>query len=260
MKASTRQIEPTAARKPALLISFVYLKPFLKLFGKLNIRNWVLDSGAFSAATLGVVINLQDFIDTAKRLLTTDPLLAEIFALDVIGDWRAGLRNTEEMWKQGIEAIPCYHYGEPESVLRELVSQYPKIALGGGATLPHNIKMRWAEQCFARIWPKRVHGFGFGGERYVNALPFDSVDASSWVTHPQQFGKWRAYGDLLLRSKQVSVQAEIDWYLRMERQVQFRWQSAMREIESQGPTVRFAASGSQLNYFLFKRGTNDTNQ
>ena len=79
----------------------------------------------------GATIKLQEYIDTCKRLMAEDPTLTEIFALDVIGDWRASLKNVEEMWRQGIEAILAFHPGEPEAALKGIAKDYPKIALGG---------------------------------------------------------------------------------------------------------------------------------
>ena len=110
----------TTEMNPALLVSYVYLKPFLANKHKYVFRDWVMDSGGFSAWKSGTEINLQEYIDTCLHLLETDDKLTEVFALDVIGDWEASLRNTEEMWRQGVPAIPAYHPGEPEAALLEM--------------------------------------------------------------------------------------------------------------------------------------------
>jgi hypothetical protein len=147
-------------RSPALLVSYVYVQPFLRHKHRYHYRDWVMDSGAFSAHMSGTKIELQAYIDKCRALLETDPSLTEVFALDVIGDWRASLKNTEEMWRQGIGAIPCYHLGEPQDVLTGIARDYPKIAVGGVVGYKH--KDKWAEQIFARVWPCKIHGFGFG--------------------------------------------------------------------------------------------------
>ena len=79
--------------KPALLVSFVYLQPFLEKQSKYQYRDWVLDSGAFSAHNSGKEIKLQDYIDCCKRLMDSDQTLTEVYSLDVIGDWKASLKN-----------------------------------------------------------------------------------------------------------------------------------------------------------------------
>lgn len=239
-----RKPESQEQDKPALLVSFVYLKTFRRLQSTLSYRDWVLDSGAFSAFNIGSEIKLDDYIETCKQLLATDQTLTEIFSLDVIGDFKAGLKNNELMWKQGIKAIPCYHFDEPEWVLKEIAANFPKIALGGCAMVPVTTKLKWAEQCFARVFPKKIHGFGFGSQVFVERLPFDSVDSSSWCTSSQQFGKWKAFGDEYLRSRGTSILAEIEFYLRVEREARGRWHKVMKQLGSTGPTVRLAQSSA----------------
>jgi len=240
----------SSGQLPALLVSYVYGKRFLKRRPELDYRDWVLDSGAYSAFNSQIEIRLDDYIVFARQQIETDPTLSEVFALDVIGDYRASLRNTETMWKAGVPAIPCYHYGEPEWVLKEIAAQYPKIALGGCARVPVETKVQWSAQVFARVFPKRIHGFGFGGDRYVRELPFHSVDSTSWVIQPGRYGKWRAFGNRKLRSRSVSMLAEIEWYLRLEREAQARWAAVMRQMNTTGPAVRLAVSSTQLKYFV----------
>src|SRR5262249_48713197 len=183
------QLEP----KPALLVSYVYLNQFLKHRHRYAYRDWVMDSGAFSAYNKGAVIDLQAYIEKSKELFSTDPTLSEIFSLDVIGDWRTSLKNTEEMWKQGVPAIPCFHNGEPWDVLVGLARDYFKIALGGVAMKRKNFKHWFANQCFSRVWkevgPTRIHGFGFSGESMVMGYPLHSVDATNWEVSPCKFGR-----------------------------------------------------------------------
>ena len=76
-----------------------------------------MDSGAFSAWKSGAQIDVTQYIATAKELLATDPTLSEVYALDVIGDHKATLKNVETMWEAGIAPIPTFHEGEPEKVL-----------------------------------------------------------------------------------------------------------------------------------------------
>lgn len=219
---------------PALLVSYIYLPQFEKLRPSLAFRDWVLDSGAFSAYNSGVEVGLQEYIALCQRLLATDLQLKEVFALDVIGDWRASLRNCEEMWRQNVPAIPCFHAGEPWEALAHMARVYPKIALGGVAYANSNAKLRWAEQCFARVWPKRIHGFGFGSERQLLALPWHSVDATTWMIGPSKYGRWQAYGGRMSvrGSEHTNLRAEVDWYIELEKRARFRWREQMRELEA----------------------------
>ena len=234
-----------AENAPGVLVSYVYLKSFLKHRHSYHYRDWVLDSGAFSAHHIGAEIKLQDYIDCCQRLLDEDPTLTEVFALDVIGDWEASLKNCEEMWRQGIQAIPCFHVGEPWDALTSLARDYPKVALGGAVGFRR--KDEWAAQCFARVWPKKLHGFGFGSERSIMSLPWHSVDATNWETGPCQYGKWRAFGTMSVRGSKQNLRAEVEWYLKIEQRARQKWAEQMKELETGGPTVRLAISTSDTS-------------
>ncbi len=231
-----------ADRLPGILVSFFYLKSFMKKRKQYHFRDWVLDSGAFSADNSGVVIDLQSYIDTCLRLTKKDPKLTEVFSLDVIGDWKKSLKNTEKMWKAGVPAIPAYHVGEPWSVLKGLAKDYPKVALGGAVGYHAKKKFAWAEQCFARIWPKRIHGFGFSGEKAVLGLPWHSVDATNWELGPCKFGNWKSFGKLSVRGSNQNLRAEVEWYLKLEERARRRWKKEMKLVNglTPGPTVRLA--------------------
>lgn len=222
---------------PSLLVSFYYLAKFEEEKANYSFRDWVMDSGAFSAHNSGKEIDLQEYIDTCLRLMESDPKLVEIFALDVIGDHEASLKNCEEMWRQGVPAIPCYHVGEPEEALLHMAEAYPKIALGGAVGFRG--KSLWAQQCFARVWPKRIHGFGFGGEKDILSMPWHTVDATNWELGPCAFGNWRSFGgSLSVRGSTQNLRAEIEWYLKLERKAKQRWRREMEKLEDEGPSIR----------------------
>ena len=225
---------PNALRKglsqepaPALLVSYYYIKGFLKLRDELVFRDWVMDSGAFSAHNSGKEIDLQEYIDFSLKMQEEDPTLAEVYGLDVIGDHEASLRNVEEMIRQGVNAIPTFHMGSPWEGLTEL-EKYPKIALGGMVRRSAKLKEKWLEQVFARIWPKRMHAFGIAAEPLLMKYPFHSCDASNWELLPTAFGRWKAYdGALSVKGGEQNLRTEVDWYLKMEQRLQHRWRREM---------------------------------
>ena len=232
------------ATRPALLVSYVYLAPFLKNRSRYAYRDWVLDSGAFSAHNSGTEIKLEDYINCCKELQASDPTLTEVFALDVIGNWKASLKNCEAMWRQGVEAIPCYHVGEPEAELRAMAKDYPKIALGGCVGFKQ--KRKFAEQAFARVWPKAIHGFGFGSETDVMALPWHSVDATNWEIGPCKFGRWNAFGKMSVRGSKQNLRAEVEWYLDLERRARQKWAAAMKQLDGAKRAVRLALVNPEI--------------
>lgn len=217
--------ESLEALRPAFLTSFVFLRWFQQRRDRLPFRDWVLDSGAFSAKNSGTEIRAEEYVETCKELLATDPQLTEVFALDVIGDWRASLKNCEASWKAGVPAIPTFHVGSPEDALLTMARDYPKIALGGA--VGYRRRGEWAARCFARVWPKPIHGFGFGEGKIVLSLPFHSVDCSSWAS-PFRYGNWQSMGGVNLgirgtRTREIGIRVEFEHYARLERRAQAQW-------------------------------------
>ena len=237
--------------RPALLVSYVYLKPFLKNRERYHYRDGVMDSGAFSAHNSGTVIDLQDYIDTCTHLMEEDPTLSEIFALDVIGDWRAGLKNTEEMWRQGITAIPCFHplQKEPWDVLKGIAKDYPKIAVGGLVGVNQKLKRKVISEVFARVWPCKIHGFGMSSEEMVLGFPFHSVDATNWEMGPCAFGNWKTYGALSVRGSQQNLRSEVEWHLALESKARRRWRKEMAQLEADGRTIGLSYNPGPINAY-----------
>ena len=223
---------------PSLLMSYHYLREGMDFLPDLACTEWVLDSGAFSALNSGATIDPDTYIQFCKDVLSGPRPPVEIFALDVIGDHDATLANTEAAWEAGIECIPTYHPGEPESYLRHIAETYPKIAIGGVAMMkPTSRKLAFAKAVFARVWPKPIHGLGFGTEQTIMALPWHTVDASNWQAAPSRFGNWRSYSShgsrrVSLRGSTHDLTPEVDWHLRMERRAQQKWASRMLELEA----------------------------
>jgi hypothetical protein len=230
-----------ATSAPALLISFFYLKDWLKNRDRYVIRDWVLDSGAFSALHQKLEINLTDYIETCKRLIDEEEQLTEIYALDVIGDWKKSLANTEKMWKAGVPAIPCYHVGEPWEHLINIARDYPKIAIGGMSQLRGNAVITYVGQCFARVWPKPVHGFAVGGRDLIMRFPWHSVDATNWELGPVGFGQWNSFGRMSVRGTKQNLRAEVEFYLALERRARARWEKQMTKL-TEPPTLREQAN------------------
>jgi hypothetical protein len=216
---------------PALLVSYYYLSGFMNHRDRYHYRDWVMDSGAFTAHSKGEEISLDAYTEKCRELLAADPTLVEVYALDVIGDWRASLRNTEEMWRRGIEAVPCFHYGEPWTVLTGLSRDYPKVAIGG--CVGKRDADAFVGQCFARVWPKPLHGFGFGNEKSIMTFPWHSVDATSWETTTCAYGKWRSFGNqrISVRGSAQNLRAEVQWFIDLEKRAREKWAPQMEKLD-----------------------------
>lgn len=226
--------------RPGLLVSYMVLRQFERLESALSYEDWVLDSGAFSAHTKGRVIELDEFIATAKRLRALPgSRLSEVFALDVINNWRASHANTKRMWAAGVDAIPCYHQGEPWSVLVGLARDYPKIAIGGMVGVNRRAKLAWVKACFDKVWPKKIHGFGVSDLAILRAVPFHTVDATNWGFAPAATGAWRGLqpptheGPRPVGARALTnFQAEVRFYLRAQKEMRFLWRRELASLEA----------------------------
>ena len=227
--------EHAEALRPALLVSYWYATEelFAARGNGVYYRDIVIDSGAFSAHNSGAEVELGKYIDFCKALRDRYPFVTEYYSLDVIGDWRATRRNTERMWRQGIPAIPCFHYGEPWDVLTGMARDYPKIALGGVALKHHQPKVAWAADCFSRVWPKRIHGFAYASATALAALPWHSVDSSTWASAPARASRWLAFP----RNQQPHIDSARQnltvmkrYYLDLEEKARHRWRRQLAEL------------------------------
>lgn len=150
-----------------------------------------LDSGAFSAFTQGVDIDLPGYVDYIKRnmdIIRVEDGVVCASVLDGIGDPLKTYQNQLAMESLGVRPLPCFHYGEDERYLKWYMENYEYITLGGMVPITKPQLYHWLD----RLWeeyltdgsgvPKlKVHGFGLTTVDLVTRYPWHSVDSSSWV-------------------------------------------------------------------------------
>lgn len=169
---------------PALLVSYYYLDGFLNKQSEYHYRDWMMDSGAYSAYNSGAVIDLNQYIEACHKLLEVDKTLKEIIALDVIGSGAGSLKNAQVMKAAGLDVIPVFHIGEDWQILKEYCKDYNKVGLSCRFGEPMKKSIQFYDQCFARGWPKKFHSFGWIDEVIMMKYPFHSGDSSSWEVGP----------------------------------------------------------------------------
>ena len=232
--------------KPSILVSFAYADSWRR-YARLDYwREIVLDSGVFTFRKKGERVDLSAFIDWVNEMKSVDPRVTDVFTLDQGGpvETRA---NTEALWKAGIEAMPVYHVGEPTSVLKGYARDFPKIAIGG--SVGYGRRMEWAALCFREVWPKKIHGLGYG-VKSLRHLPFHSVDCSSWSIRPCAYGKYPSMGGDLKSSgekahsaHEVGMSAEVLHELREEARARRLWSHRVPAEFLPMPSVRMVLSG-----------------
>lgn len=169
-----------------VLMSFAFYKDeeIDRIVGRLQTKFKVpvevfADSGAYSAATLGMKLSREDYVAWVRKWRH---LFTVVAAPDVIGNPERTLEDTLWMRERIPEAIPTYHVGSP---LEALLSwkDCPYIALGGMvpyASRPKHLGA-WLTKTFRHIPPtQKVHGFGMTRNAFVREFPWYSCDSSSW--------------------------------------------------------------------------------
>lgn len=160
-----------------------------------------LDSGAFSAFTKGVNVDLKGYCDYVHRnadiIETVDGILCAS-VLDGIGDPLKTYQNQKEMESYGVRPLPCFHYGEDERYLEYYLANYDYITIGGMVPISTVQLIHWLDRLWERYLcdgagrPRvRVHGFGLTSLPLMKRYPWYSVDSSTWV-------QWAANGMLLV--------------------------------------------------------------
>lgn len=150
-----------------------------------------LDSGAFSAWTLGATIDLTEYCNYIKAnkasIIDEDGiLLASV--LDGIGDAQLTYQNQVAMEAQGAQPLPCFHFGEDERYLDYYASKYPYITIGGCVGRTQRDLFTWLDRIWSRHLMDRsgkprckVHGFGITSIPIMERYPWHSCDSSSWI-------------------------------------------------------------------------------
>lgn len=161
---------------------------------KKNKIDLFLDSGAFSAWTQGIEINIQDYIKFIKEHKKYLNIYANLDVISVGGKKpnketaELTLQNQKIMEKAGLNPLPCFHYGEPYSYLQYYIDNYEYVALGGMVGTGSTKLMGWLDHCFKNYictpdgYPKvKIHGFGITSLQLMRRYPWYSVDSTSWV-------------------------------------------------------------------------------
>lgn len=219
--------------RPGLLISYVYLTAFEGYRSRYAYRDWMMDSGAFSAYNSGAVIDLDAYIKDCYRLLAEDPTLVEIIALDVIGDGRGSLVNADKMREAGLDVIPVFHIGDDWGILKEYCRNHRKVGLSCrfGESVKESYK--FYDECFALAWPKKFHSFGWTAEQMLMRYPFHSSDSTSWEMGPCAFGRWKTFGKMSVRGSSQNLRVEIEWHLELEEKLRSKWKREMARLEEE---------------------------
>lgn len=174
-----------------------YIKP-----GKLFI-----DSGAFSAFTKGVKIDVDSYIDWINERTDDITVYGQLDIIPATLSSEVGLTVYEESarktWenylymhlkmKEPEKLLYTFHVGEPIKYLKQALewtdengNHISYIALGGMVGKPRAIRRAFLENCFNAIKKSsnpdvKVHAFGMTDFEILEEFPIYSADSTSWI-------------------------------------------------------------------------------
>jgi hypothetical protein len=170
-----------------------------------------LDSGAYSAHTLGIDLSVTDYcryIHENDDILRVEDGIKMVSVLDGIGDALLTYQNQCAMERLGVRPLPCFHAEEDEKYLDHYVANYEYITLGGMVGARPEELRKWLD----RMWdehlidgagrPKvKVHGFGITSVMLMKRYPWASCDSSSWIQTASFGGIVTSYGAVQISTK-----------------------------------------------------------
>lgn len=210
-----------------ILISYAdYRKSFAKFSEHLSNYqfNILLDSGAYSAFTRGIKLDVREYADF---LLEFGDWFEYYFNLDVIGDYEASWENQRYLESRGLKPVPVVHYGEEPGLVEQLGKEYDLVALGGMVPIPTRELDVWLREVFydtdgnLRNLPK-LHGLGLTTKSLLKKYWFYSSDSTRWLTG-KKFKKYLIGEGTEIRDYDNKIPDlfahNLNWHLEMEKEI-----------------------------------------
>tara|TARA_R110002012_G_scaffold256153_1_gene436203 strand:- start:145 stop:939 length:795 start_codon:yes stop_codon:yes gene_type:complete len=139
----------------------------------------MLDSGAFSAKSIGATIEIDEYMEFVATY--GHNFEGGYVALDVLGEPDQTQKNLDIMWDAGLDPMPVHVWGDTSYRMEQLYERASKICLGGfkrpgRGPAPREYvveKMRMAQG-------RPVHWLGYTNFDMVATLTPHSCDAVTW--------------------------------------------------------------------------------
>lgn len=185
-----------------------------------------IDSGAYTAMTKGIKIDIDDYIQFVNEhddhivlfctwdIIPTKDMCPEYSARKT---WENYLYMRERV-KSPHKLLYVWHCTEDVKWLKQALEYTPKIeymALGGLVGKSPKQRDMYMKQCFDTIKESSnpdimVHAFGMSNRKLLDKYPFASADSTSWL-QPTRFGMIQAnnFKSYLVSERQLDNQEHV---------------------------------------------------
>lgn len=148
----------------------------------------MIDSGAYTAWSKGLVVDMPNYINFCHEVLKDHPD-AVIVNLDVIGDGQASYENWRIMRGFGLKPLPIYHVITEEKWLKKYLEETDHVGIGAIASMSSGKRKMALDRVFTKylINPKtrmptaKAHGMGITSFPLMRRYPWHSLDSTSWL-------------------------------------------------------------------------------
>lgn len=171
---------------PNILESFYYADEWtIKTIPLL--KNFMLDSGAFTFFTLGKEVNWNQYIDRYIKFINENKV-NKYFELDIdkLVGYPKVLEFRKELERQcPVSPIPVWHKSRGKNDFLSMCEKYNYVAIGGIVSKEITPKDYVYFPWFINEAHKRkakIHGLGFTNLEGMRKYHFDSVDSTAWTT------------------------------------------------------------------------------
>lgn len=183
---------------PAWLGAFPIQDKYLDMIKPRDFR-FFLDSGAYSAWSRGVQIDLDEYCAFIRQNIEQIEVYASLDAIPGapgrVATEAERHAAAEQSWdnylymvREGLDPLPVYHYGEDMKYLERMLDYgCTYIGIGGLVGVPGDLRRVWLDRVFDRITDAdgqptiQTHGFGMTSIPLVFRYPWFSVDSTAWI-------------------------------------------------------------------------------
>ncbi len=169
-------------------------------FGKLRDAGVriVLDSGAFSAWTSGVVIEIDEFAAFVRKW---HDYLDFVFTLDVIGDDDGTYQNWIYLQNEypDLAFCPVWHSQSTLGALEKILKHEPYlvglggIASGKGMSIAKRVKFLHSGVTYIHGKGAKTHALGVGSLELLLKVPITYADSTSWHIYSRYGKLWTPF-------------------------------------------------------------------
>jgi hypothetical protein len=247
---------------PNLLFNYVAGKVVTDTYTQNNrVHKLFIDSGAYSAWTRGVEIDVDEYIAWINERADYIDLFGQV---DVIpGDKIHGatmqqvIEAAEKTWENYLymrervrypeRLLYTFHVGEPIKYLERALEwedaegqKIPYIALGGMVGKPRAIRQSFLDQCFSAIRKSsnssvKVHTFGMTDFSLLASYPITSADSTTWLIVGANGGIMTDVGTVIVSDKRSNLP---NHYSHLPQQLQTAFEETLSEFGFTLETLR----------------------